>query len=551
MVASSDIVSKACLEALFVTDEPRSWRLRTVLQITPVSRTAYRARTSIQFSLTPRLIERVWDGLSSVFSGLPPTPGDGDQVEIILPLEYLPKYVLLDFSLLDQSGKPIALLTSGETTNLSFGVVRFAMEKIDQLAADGRQDAVKFLDDAERIIYCLVATGQREIASRLSYVGSVPHHSPATLEFIHGMLHFVADGFHQACGRQLDHGVREICHRGISDFCGLLETMNSGLKDLLGGPDGLHSPLLNPLTLVVDYFRRYHGGGDDPARTLQQFFASCRAFTSKMDSLADDELRFWTVFRILDRFTRSYPAYARMSVPIGRDFIVKIDQLIPGESTSLWRHPIQRMVERNYQWYPFRTGDTRSLHIEVICDHPLELEQVPRATRLRVGGRLIPRTMLFGRAGYNTKYEQHFYTQKTAEELQTALGDRRKRSMFDFKVGVKFRVELATRISYRLIAIVVFAALFALIVVYDPVKLRKGETNLLPLVPILFALFGALGSLKPQENLVALSVRKYKIAVLSVGALMSLYFLVGLVFPGVAFWVRALVKSVAAWLRLV
>jgi hypothetical protein len=372
------------------------------------------------------------------------------------------------------------------------------------------------------------------------------------LEFAHGMMRFVADGFHQASGKELDPRLREICHQRISDLCVVLDRMDGGLRDLLGGPEGLHNPLLNPIVLVVDYFKRYHDNRGDPAATLVQFFAACEVFISKIDDLADDTLRFWTVFRILDRFTRAYPAYARMKVPVGRDFIVEIDQLIPGDDTSFWRNPLRGVAERTYQWYPFRTGDTRSLHIEVICDHPLELEQVPKATRLSVGGRLIPRTMLFGRAGYNTKYEQHFYTQTTAEELQAALGpdDQRRRSIFDFRLGVKYRVELATRVGYRLIALVVCAAFMALVVVYDPVKLLRGETSLLPLVPILFALFGALGSLKPQENLVALHMRKYKILVLGVGALMSLYFLVGLMFPGIATRGRALAKSVAAWLGL-
>jgi hypothetical protein len=45
-------------------------------------------------------------------------------------------------------------------------------------------------------------------------------------------------------------------------------------------------------------------------------------------------------------------------------------------------------------------------------------------------------------------------------------------------------------------------------------------------------------------------MRKYKILVLGVGALMSLYFLVGLVVPDVATQGRALATGIAAWLGL-
>lgn len=543
MIPSSDIVSKAVLEALFLNDEPRSWRLRNVLQVTPVHRTAYRARLSIQFLLSPRFVEEVWGALALQFSNPPQMPGDGEEFEIVLPIEYFPKYVLLDFSLLDQSGKPMALLTSGETKNLSFGIVRAAMETIDKRVPDGKQDAVDFLNTAEDIVRCLVATGQREIPAALRELATLPQNDPSMFNFTVGMLDFFEDGLRQFMGRSaFPQELRDMCRGGILGFYRRIESLHPGLRRQLGGREGFHSPMLNPLTLVVDFLKTYPPTDDTDLTTrLRHFLSSCQLFIAAIDKIADDQWRFTPIFFVLSRFAQSYVAYARIKVPVGRDFIVKIDHLIPAEGSS-WQHPILSFRNRNHQWYPFRLGDSRSLHIEVVCEHPLELEQVPEGTRVTADGTPISLTDLFGRAGYNTRYEQHFYTNKTAEQLgnmlQASGQQHEPRAMFDLRLGIKFTVDFTTRFSHRLITIVVFAAAVALVVVYDPVQLRTGRTQLLPLVPILFALFGALGSLKPQENLVALRMRKYKITVLSLGAAMSLYFLIGLIAPGLVNYVR-------------
>jgi hypothetical protein len=536
VVPRSAIVAKAILEALFLADDPRSWRLRTVLHISPVNRTAYRARQSFQFHIGTDFIERVWETLASRYSHLPPMPDDGEEIEIILPIDYLPKYVLLDFSLTDQPGKPIALLTSGETANLSLGIFRAAMEAVDARAGDGTRRATDtFLGAAEDIVFCLIASGQREIPVRLKE-GTLPRVEASELDYTLGMLRFVEDGLRQFGGPGFPHVLRDLCQRESREFYRRLRALDPDLAGLLQGREGFHSPLFNPLTLFVDFLKTHppEPEGDVEPR-LRWFFAACRRYVDAVDDLADDELRFWPVFLALSRFTRSYPAYARLKIPVGRDFVVKIEQLIPGETTWSWRRPVQSWSERHHQWYPFRLGDSRSLHIEVTCQHPLELEQDPRKTRVVAEGRLIPVEDLFGRAGHNTRYEQHFYTNKTARQLESVLGaaglPRGPRTMVDLRLGIRFDVDVTTRLAYRLVSVVVAAAGIALLAVYDPAKVRNGDRSLLPLIPILFALFGALGSLKPQESLVAIRMRKYKLAVLIMGAVMALYFLTGLVLP--------------------
>jgi hypothetical protein len=189
-----------------------------------------------------------------------------------------------------------------------------------------------------------------------------------------------------------------------------------------------------------------------------------------------------------------------------------MDQIIPGETQSHWKNPTRALRYRNYQWYPLKIADSRSSHIEISCEHPVELEQVPSKTLVLVGDRYLRAGALFGRSGYATKYHQHFYTQKSLEQLQLVLQahstDVKPMAILDIKLGIKYAVEATTRWGYRLVTIVVFVALAFLVSVYDPAKMRSGQLSVLPIIAVLFALFGALASLRPQENVVAVRTRK-------------------------------------------
>jgi hypothetical protein len=299
--------------------------------------------------------------------------------------------------------------------------------------------------------------------------------------------------------------------------------------------------------LIVDYLKTRSDPTGDIGDLIDSFLGESHAFVSSFLHLADDELRFANVAMVLRRMARFYVAYSRVRVPLDQDFIIKMEQIIPSASEWSWSEPIRALRYRGFQWYPIRIGDSRSTHIEVSCEHPIELEQVPGWTRVRVGHRIVTANSLFGRSSHETRYHQHFYTTKTGEDIQRVLGGadpRAPRAMQDVKLGIKYAVERTTSWGYRLVNLVVFAALAFLIAVYDPDKMRAGQISVLPIVPVLFALFGALASLRPQESVVALRMRKYKTTVLLMGFGMVTYFLSGLIWPTLATSLRRFVRDV-------
>ena len=209
MISDSDVVAKELLKAFFV-GEPRAWRLRQVTQITPLTPESYRTKTSYQLRLTRGLVRQAW---WDMFHGVPDAPAPPDvEIEAIVPIDYLPKYVLLDFSLEDGAGKRLVLLTSGDTTAISFEVVRVAMMVLDERCVDGAQRAELFFNANRAVLFALVATGQREIPARLERLRAFPTLEPSEFDYCYWMMAFFSEALQQYTGRrELEPSIRDLC----------------------------------------------------------------------------------------------------------------------------------------------------------------------------------------------------------------------------------------------------------------------------------------------------------------------------------------------------
>lgn len=548
MTEHFDSFCKRLLSEFFLAD-PRDWRLRHVLQINPVNPEAYRARTSYQFRVSGARLRRAWHAACVETGNHRPFPA-GQEVQAIIPVDYLPKHVLLDFSLQDSDGKPLPLLPSGEINRLSLDMILAGVTSLDSQCPDQSSAAADFFRRSENIISALVSTGQREIQKRLEHLRAFSRDEPEEFSFTAGMLSFFEDALAQFTGDQrLADSAAEACRSGFRDVYRECREMSRGLRAALGGRDGYHSPLLNPALLIVEYFRQHPLPSSDRLDgSISDFLRECRQFLGALSGLADDELRFWPVTDVLMRMADYYIAYARMSVPIDRDFIVKMEQVIPVETGSWWR-----IWSWRYQRYPMRIGGSRSTHIEIICEHPVELEQVPVATRVFIGGKPLPIDVLFGRTDHSTKYHQHFYTNKNIEQIALSLqshGVEVQRPLFNFILQIKYSIEVGTRWGYRLALIVASLASVVLLREFDPASLKPGEIRLVSLIPILTGLLGVLASLKPQENIVAFGTRKYKLFILLIAFLMTGYFIIGLVFPELVAATRGILKELVTGLRV-
>lgn len=534
----------AVLEALFLDEEPRDWRLRGELRITPVTVDSYRERVRYQFRLSRRLIEAAMTRAGGALD-----PG-ASEVEVVMPIDYLPKQLLLDATVKDSDGKDTHVLHSTETTARMTSIFRAAMRAIDERVgtADRPDVARRFLEQSERIVTCLIGSGQGEIARRLEIARRFPPDHPRPRDFVRGMLDYLGEALQQFTGQRTPSpALRFACEVAAESALGVLE------RRPLAALDGneFHSPILNPLLLVTDYLKK-HFVSAKPEASIDQFLLDCRIFHRNLLPLLEDPL--WPYIGVvLFQMTYYYTAMARMTVPLGGDFTVELEQIIPLGDPVPWRwrdraaQTWRNLRYAGYQWYPLRLGDYRSVHVEVISETPAELEQLPRKALVDAGGTLVPASVVFGRASHEASDYSHFYTNKTAQELSMTskalgLGLDANVVMHDLKLGIKYRIEAATRWGYRLITMVVVFASLYLLSVYDPEV--RGRGSFLPVVPLLFTLLGALASFRPQETIVATRMRKYKAAVLMMSFAMATYFIVGVLHPPLVSGFRRVLQQV-------
>jgi len=529
MLTVCDLLSREILAKLLVLEDPTAWRLRQVLQCTPLTPDSYSARISVQLHLTRTLVDDAWDKAFDESPNPPRRPRN--EIEIFLPIHYFPKQVLIDFSLEGPDGKALPLLTSGITNFFSLGAFARFVTELDQSLGDGLQTSGAFFAEHYNIITCLIFTGQGDIGGRLEDMKCF-RRTPFEFEFQQEMLRYYEKILVPLTGvNGLDANTVEHLRPALSSLYQSIWSMDDELKVLLGGTDGFRMPLLNPGLLVVDYLR--NGPPSEMAELangIEQCLHASAAFLNGIQALRADRDRFDAIVAFLSRLTKLYVAYTRVNVPIGRDFVIKTEQVVPIEIEH-----VQRLLGAwHYQDYKVPVGGTRSTHIEVTSGNPVELQQVPRRSRVVFNDTTTETDTVFSIASHATSYRQHFYTNMGLDEVVRVARSKQIEGAEPGYLALRvfYTVEMSTMLGYWLVTFIAIAALMLFVRLYEPGQITRGQMQLVPLIPLLFGFVGALSALKAQENLVAIRVRKHKIFVLATVFLMTAYLLLGLTNPG-------------------
>lgn len=531
MLTSSGIASKEILAALFFA-EPSNWRLRQVLQISPLTHDSYRARTSFQFLIHRAFLEAAWN---RAFADTPAPPDlPESEIEIVIPIDYLPKYVLLDFSLEGPDAKPLSLFTSRATSAISVEIFRQFTEELDESLADGQRTAQQFTNNHSDIITCLISTGQNDVARALDSFGWSTGRVPTRSDFKNGVAVLYESLTQRLTGdRHASATFQYTLMTRCAKFYEVIAGLPASLCDAVGEDNPYWSLFLNPALLIAD-FLNIRGVVVPTDADVAEFFDLCHAYLGGLVDLQDDKERFDYLTRFLSKLTYLYVAYARVKVPIDRDFMIKMDQIIPME-IKWWRRFTGGL---RYQNYLIGVGGSRSTHIEVSCEHPIELEQRPKRSRVVVGNRKVPVESVFSVGSHSTRYHQHFYTNRSIAEARRAISAAggRLRGQGYLWLRVYYTVEAGTIYGYRLVSALALAALVLFVRLYEPSKFSPGQAQFVTVIPFLSGFLGALAALRPQENVVAIRVRKHKLFVLGLVALTLLHFMAGLLYP---WWAEA------------
>jgi hypothetical protein len=403
---------------------------------------------------------------------------------------------------------------------------RVSMETLDTRAADGQTTAHDFFTSNRDIITCMISTGQNDVVRALEAYGWRSRETPSRKHFQRAVCGLYAKAAEHVGGDVLAaYGFSEAIAARSDELYAAIDDSSTALGvDRTGQP--YWSPFHNPALLIRDLLRVR-----SITRPLREhastFVDQTLRFLKAITALDADAFRLLTTVRVLEKFTHEYPAYTRVKVPLDRDFMIKIDQIIPMEM-KWWQRYTGAL---RYQNYPLEAGGSRSTHVEVSCEHPIELEQRPSRTRIVVGTQTMPTDEIFSVGSHSTPYYQHFYTNRTAADLRASIGRRVGESSAKAQLQVYYTVEKGTIWGYRLVSLLAFAAAAVFARLYDPERFSPGQLQLVALIPFLSGFLGALSALRPQESIVAIRVRKYKYFVLGAVSLTALHFLAGLMCP--------------------
>lgn len=528
------------IRELFSATDPTLWRKRKVEQIIPLNKYSYRARTSYQFNVPAEIVERVirekrrkgdetkilaraltWT--VEAFSGEKHIgPGDSE-LEIILPITVFPKRVLLDFSITNMENRPVTLLSRHEGSRITQELIRF------QLARFVPGETGELLSEGNRgLIRTIVFLGVDDLSKRLREYRVPLAIAGGSVEetFVEGMSAFTKDAvgrfLHPNTDRIVGHYGAETLglHRKSFDVSDRLASLR------IANPLGLHNPICNPLIGVLDYCKlrsdeeRSRAGGqtrhDGTAyrEWFRDFIDSCGRFSDSILALEDASLL--EAFPIIDQFVEHYIAYALLEVTPGKEFLIKIEQVVPTRETD---------QDQAYQGYHVVVGETRSTHVEITSAIPTELEQVPGETRVMVAGTPVEKGVVFGYSSHATKFLQHFYTTKSVEELERTLRARgyeiEPGSIETVELEVKYQVERTLHWMYRggTIIAVLFTFYFFSAGVWS--VLRRAPTAVetptgmsggplwSPIVPLILTVWVLFARLRAQEPIVADRLRRY------------------------------------------
>lgn len=547
------LFSRELLFQLLLEENPRRWRLRRVEQFTPNNLTSCESKVSYQFMLAHQLIEGVYHKLKKRQSNAGHTvPGLESHpltraltntqplrdipLDIVLPLAFFPKRVLLNFSVHAQDGKALTLKNRFEGSALSTEVIKRFTEllQLDLTQAEALRLG-EFSKETSRLTRSIVFMAPQDVSRRLKKCGipvngSRMYKKPKIEKFIKSSLSrfFVDDTSAENALTTLisTHGA------SIGEIMRLSRLIKEALSNsgYDGAEHGYHNPIINPFMASLDYYKleisknddyEFLSGGDrlklheqifpkliEDCLTFLHYLYSFQVIGASTNDQAAVSHTFLKIYLFLNIFSQNYMAYVNTRIKADDEFLVKYEQTLT--TTKQWR-PFQR----TYQNYKITLGDAQTTHIEVECKVPTELKQVRVSKPLRVLGEPIRVDEIFGYSSEFTEYHQHFYTTKTNTEIEDILiqkqlfRERPTASFFDMELWVKYRVESSIRLIYFFICTIA-----VLLGIFFPCFLKVGpkagaSLSAISLIPIGLGILALVARLRPQQVITADLLRPY------------------------------------------
>lgn len=481
------------------------WRRRRIEQITPLDRYQYRVRVSLQLNVPRQLIEEAcvntWPLLRPVaLEAMLCTP-----TVALLPVAMLPKTVLINFSIWGPDGTPIPISTRFEASRHTSNVIKW------RLSSD--ESAKIFFRSHMPLIRTIAFLSAQDLRDR--YIGAKGDQSRvASSQRPEPMTAFLG----QSLERYFPTKIRALLEQHSSNLNDLVRQVLPVAnrvqrhRELYGeAPD--HDPICNPLLGALDYFKLATHGADlekissTQSNYLEGLFTSlldaCRRFLTDLTVLPEQSLA--TVANSLDEFVDRYFMYCTLPILPDQDFVIKYEQLVPAVVRDKWS-----FLRPYHQCYDLVLGDAQSVHYEVTCSTPTELEQKTSETKLFLGEHQVEPDVVFGYKALSGRFHQHFYTTKTKAEASRAISARYANigpdAIDGLQLSIRFRVDRGiayTAVISGILSVIITIAVLVSILRGHSASSERSQLALQYFIIAALAVWAVISRVGIKEKLVA------------------------------------------------
>jgi hypothetical protein len=481
------------------------WRKRRILNISSVDQNCYRLRTSYQLQIPKDMLSNVCSLLDipfddKRFSGSWP---------LFIPLDWLPKHVLIDFSVFNPKGHRIPVLLRRETTDLTY-------EHILRPQLHLALYRFKFTSNSHHL---------KTFESLLkSLINQSPNRKEVKVIDTGGSPEQIFKCFKSFWLKSLSAFPEhyKILVNKKDKVTQLLELVEH-LLETCSSEDGFKDYALNPLLLAVDYFKiqKREAPSLSPYQVVDGYLTECDRYLGFLKTISTSTGScIKEIYEILTGHSQFYYLFFKVEEKPDEDFILKTEQIIPIEAHLFteaskfkafanWRANLLPIIWYGYrkflssQQYPISLGKESSLHIEVECPAPAELRILPKRCFIEAGNKRLHIDELFRYSPGSSQGVQHYYTSKSRDELIAAI----KSEKLQISLWMRYSLDWMTKFVYG------FGIVFLLLVMFH-YKSDSSNTTSAP-YPLFFSIIVALLlTIRSKEPIVEAYLRWWKTSVL-------------------------------------
>jgi len=465
------------LVAYYLAQDTLTWRTRRTVQIEGLDEQSYRERITYQFILTSDFVlPYIQKFIASckedheLHNKITISDLHKSELDIYVPIDYLPKRTLMHFDLRDGDNSAIFLLNRFKSNPLQVSLM------MPQLEAMG---ALNFAINSSSILTSIVFQAPHDLKELIRNeirIKGLYNQETKICDKINGREKII-NLLTKLLNRYFDNDdFLSNKNNKIDEICHLIDQ----LSNKIGIKNAFMDPCLNVFMLALDYFKtvKIHSlniSSINNVSILEKFFSDCETYLTEFINLTNSK----DIYSLLSFYANHYYAFVPMKVKLDEYVMIKMEHLLPirvnvPRVRAIYYRFKRCLTPLTMQLYTIKLGMEASQHYEVKCHDPSETEILHDKSFIEIGykdRKKLDIPSIFGYSSSYTPHTQHFYTTKTKDEIDKICKKKgiqpyqKFRRTSQYLLGITYKINPSIIWTYRIGVLSLF--LSALILFFD------------------------------------------------------------------------------------